>query len=90
AFSPGKHYAVPSLPNVTAVNSLGDFHIEADKLARYTDFVQSGGVHHWDENRLKNISEEPDKVRQIHTEMTEFVKVWLEGWRGGDVFPQQY
>jgi hypothetical protein len=33
AFPPGKHYAVPPLPNITAVNSLGGFHIEADRLA---------------------------------------------------------
>jgi hypothetical protein len=33
AFPPGKHYAVPPLPNVTAVNSLGGFHIAADRLA---------------------------------------------------------
>ncbi|KAF8269748.1 serine carboxypeptidase S28-domain-containing protein [Lactarius quietus] len=116
AFPPGKLYAVPPLPNVTAVNSLGDFHIEADRLAfidgevdpwrPYTPHstyggamkrddtllrpfkIIPGGVHHWDENGLKNISEEPEKIRQIHTEMIEFVKVWLEGWRGGEVFPQ--
>jgi hypothetical protein len=29
---PQKHCAVLALPNVTAVNSLGDFHIEADRL----------------------------------------------------------
>ncbi|KAN0131011.1 hypothetical protein V8E53_011144 [Lactarius tabidus] len=33
AFPPGKHYAVPSLPNITALNSPGSFHIEADRLA---------------------------------------------------------
>jgi hypothetical protein len=53
------------------------------------DFIQSDGVHHWDENGLKKTSEEPEKIRQIHAEMIEFVKVWLEGWRGGEVYPQQ-
>ncbi|KAJ7758085.1 serine carboxypeptidase S28-domain-containing protein [Mycena maculata] len=33
AFAPGKHFAVPSLPNVTVVNDLGDFDIAADRLA---------------------------------------------------------
>ncbi|KIM40869.1 hypothetical protein M413DRAFT_445651 [Hebeloma cylindrosporum] len=33
AFPPGKHFSVPSLPNITAVNVLGDFEIAADRLA---------------------------------------------------------
>ncbi|KAJ7741312.1 serine carboxypeptidase S28-domain-containing protein [Mycena metata] len=33
AFQPGKHFAVPQLPNVTVVNELGDFDIAADRLA---------------------------------------------------------
>jgi len=33
AFLPGKHFTVPSLPNVTAVNNLGDFSIARDRLA---------------------------------------------------------
>jgi hypothetical protein len=33
AFPPGKHFAVPTLPNVTVVNQLGDFDIAADRLA---------------------------------------------------------
>ncbi|KAJ7597348.1 peptidase S28 [Mycena floridula] len=33
AFLPGEHFTVPSLPNVTAVNVLGDFDIAADRLA---------------------------------------------------------
>ncbi|KAF9234953.1 peptidase S28 [Melanogaster broomeanus] len=33
AYPPGKFFAVPSMPNVTAVNSLGDFAIAADRLA---------------------------------------------------------
>ncbi|KAJ6584032.1 serine carboxypeptidase S28-domain-containing protein [Mycena vulgaris] len=33
AFPPGKHFTVPSLPNVTVVNVLGDFDIAADRLA---------------------------------------------------------
>ncbi|KAI0354883.1 peptidase S28 [Trametes cingulata] len=33
AYPPGKHFVVPPLPNVTAVNVLGDYDIEADRLA---------------------------------------------------------
>lgn len=33
AFPPGEHFAVPSLPNVTVVNVLGDFSIARDRLA---------------------------------------------------------
>ena len=49
-----------------------------------------GGVHHWDENGLKNTSAEPEEIRRIHAEMIVFVKVWLEEWKGGEVYPQQY
>ncbi|TEB20680.1 peptidase S28 [Coprinellus micaceus] len=33
AFPPGKYFKVPGLPNITAVNELGDFAIAADRLA---------------------------------------------------------
>ena len=33
AFPPGEHFKVPALPNITAVNALGDFEIAADRLA---------------------------------------------------------
>jgi hypothetical protein len=39
-----------------------------------------GGVHHWDENGLRDSEREPKEIRQIHNEMIEFVKAWLEGW----------
>ena len=52
--------------------------------------ILSGGVHHWDENGLENTSAEPDEIRRIHAEMIEFVKVWLEAWEGGEVYPQQH
>jgi len=41
-----------------------------------------GGVHHWDENGLRDGGREPDEIRDIHDEMIEFVKVWLKGWEG--------
>ncbi|KAH8977627.1 peptidase S28 [Lactarius akahatsu] len=110
AFPPGKHYVVPPLPDVSAVNSLGGFHIEADRLAfidgevdpwrPYTPHstyggaverddtplrpfkIIPGGVHHWDENGLKNSHEEPEEIRQVHAKTIEFVKVWLEQWKG--------
>jgi hypothetical protein len=42
----------------------------------------SGGVHHWDENGLRDSKCEPKEIRQIHEEMIEFVKAWLEDWKG--------
>jgi len=33
AFLPGNDFTVPALPNITAVNALGDFSIAADRLA---------------------------------------------------------
>lgn len=33
AYPPGKHFTVPAMPNITAVNALGDYDIEADRLA---------------------------------------------------------
>ncbi|KIK97898.1 hypothetical protein PAXRUDRAFT_824481 [Paxillus rubicundulus Ve08.2h10] len=33
AYPPGKYFTVPPMPNVTAVNALGDFAIAADRLA---------------------------------------------------------
>jgi hypothetical protein len=33
AYPAGKHFTVPPMPNVTAVNALGDFIIAADRLA---------------------------------------------------------
>ncbi|KAH9958388.1 peptidase S28 [Lactifluus volemus] len=108
AFPPGEYYKVPPLPNVTAVNVLGDYHIAADRLAfidgevdpwrPYTPHstyggaeeredtvvrpfkIIPGGVHHWDENGLRKGEKEPKKIRQIHSEMVEFVKAWLEDW----------
>jgi len=40
AFPPGEHYRVPLLPNVTAVNALGDCHTAADRLA----FIDGEGM----------------------------------------------
>jgi len=45
AFPPGKHFSVPSLPNITAVNVLGDFDIAADRLA-----IIDGEVDPWRPN----------------------------------------
>ncbi|KAG6853090.1 hypothetical protein C0991_006984 [Blastosporella zonata] len=33
AYPPGKYFSVPALPNITAVNALGDFDLAADRLA---------------------------------------------------------
>ncbi|KAJ7069481.1 serine carboxypeptidase S28-domain-containing protein [Mycena amicta] len=107
AFPAGKHFAVPSMPNVTVVNELGDFDIAADRLAiidgeidpwrpatPHSDYAFDrddtvlrpfklirGGVHHWDEWGLLDLSEEPYEVRKIHQEMIFFVKEWLKDWK---------
>ena len=38
------------------------------------------GVHHYDENGLKNRKDEPPHIQRIHREIVGFVKAWLEGW----------
>ena len=40
-----------------------------------------GAVHHWDENGLRDCELEPKEIRQIHSEIVEFVKTWLEDWK---------
>ncbi|KZT12085.1 peptidase S28 [Laetiporus sulphureus 93-53] len=106
AFAPGKHFIVPQMPNVTAVNILGDFYIAADRLAiidgevdpwrpdtPHSEYAPDrldtilrpfklipGGVHHYDEYGLRDISAEPPEIEQIHLEMIEFVKEWLKDW----------
>ncbi|KAF8586289.1 peptidase S28 [Ramaria rubella] len=106
AFPPGEHFIVPSWPNVTAVNALGDFDIAADRLAfvdgeidpwrpatPHSDYASPrndtilrpfklipGGVHHWDENGLRDSEQEPADIQKIHGEEVEFVKAWLKDW----------
>lgn len=104
AFPPGKYFTVPPLPNITAVNALGDFAIAADRLAFIDGDVDPwkpctphsvygenredtilrpfklipGGVHHYDENGLRNITDEPPEIQKIHYEMVNFVLEWLD------------
>ncbi|THH11148.1 hypothetical protein EW145_g846 [Phellinidium pouzarii] len=106
AFPPGEHFTVPHLPNVTVVNTLGDFAIAADRLAIIDGEVDPwrpatphsqyapdrldtisqpfklipNGVHHYDENGLLNINDEPFEILNIHKEMIAFVKEWLKDW----------
>jgi hypothetical protein len=47
-----------------------------------SEIYLSGGVHHWDENGLRDGKREPNEIRQIHDEMIEFVKAWLKDWEG--------
>ncbi|KZP11672.1 peptidase S28 [Athelia psychrophila] len=42
AFPPGKHFKIPTMPNITAVNALGGFEIAADRLA-----IIDGEVDSW-------------------------------------------
>ncbi|KAG6919235.1 hypothetical protein DXG01_008031 [Tephrocybe rancida] len=77
AYLPGKHFTVPALPNITAVNALGDFDLAADRLA----FIDGeGAVHHWDEYGLE-LQEEPPAIQKIHGEMIGFVTAWLEDFK---------
>ncbi|KAI0917296.1 hypothetical protein AcW2_007465 [Taiwanofungus camphoratus] len=43
-----------------------------------------GGVHHYDEFGLRNISDEPPEIEKIHLEMIEFVTEWLKDWKAGN------
>ncbi|KAI5119050.1 hypothetical protein M0805_005916 [Coniferiporia weirii] len=106
AFPPGEHFAIPTMPNVSAVNVLGDFSIAADRLAiidgevdpwrpatphseyaavRKDTILQPfklipDGVHHYDENGLENMNDEPFEILNIHKEIIGFVKEWLKDW----------
>ncbi|KAF4617719.1 hypothetical protein D9613_006175 [Agrocybe pediades] len=59
AFPPGDHFTVPSLPNVTAVNALGDFWIAADRLA-----IIDGEVDPWRPD-TPHSSDAPDREDTI-------------------------
>ncbi|KAF8236003.1 hypothetical protein L208DRAFT_1253713 [Tricholoma matsutake] len=102
AFPPRKYFAVPSLPNIMAINALGDFDLAADCLAfidgevdpwrpdtPHSDDVKDredtilrpfklipNAIHHWDENGLHNILNEPD-ICKIHGDTIHFVNEWL-------------
>ncbi|KAH7883989.1 peptidase S28 [Phlebopus sp. FC_14] len=104
AYPPGKYFTVPPMPNVTAVNALGDFAIAADRLAiidgsvdpwrpctPHSEYAEDredtilqpfklipGGVHHYDENGLHDLSAEPPEIQEIHFEIIDFVLKWLE------------
>jgi len=92
AFPP--KYSVPSLPNITAVDALGDFDIAADRSAIIDGEVDPwraqatlrpfkiipNGVHHHDELGVENLLDEPPKIRKIHAEMIAFVNSWLKDW----------
>ena len=44
-------------------------------------FVWEGGVHHYDEYGLRDLSAEPPEIEKIHLEMIAFVRAWLEEWK---------
>ncbi|KAF9449108.1 hypothetical protein P691DRAFT_813128 [Macrolepiota fuliginosa MF-IS2] len=107
AYLPGEFFQVPPLPNITAVNALGDFDIAADRLAIIDGQVDPwrpdtphsddarprpdttlrpfklipGAVHHWDENGLADLMDEPDEIKDIHADEVAFVEAWLEEWK---------
>ncbi|KAF8139830.1 serine carboxypeptidase S28-domain-containing protein [Boletus edulis] len=39
------------------------------------------GVHHYDEYGLRDINDEPPEIKQIHYEMIEFVREWLQDFK---------
>ncbi|KAI0087965.1 peptidase S28 [Irpex rosettiformis] len=43
--------------------------------------VIPGGVHHWDENGLRNSQDEPPEIQKIHAEIVGFVLEWLKDWK---------
>ena len=43
--------------------------------------VWEGGVHHYDEYGLRDLSAEPPEIEKIHLEMIAFVRAWLEEWK---------
>ncbi|EEB92453.1 hypothetical protein MPER_09034 [Moniliophthora perniciosa FA553] len=81
AYLPGEFFAVPALPNVTEVNVLGTYYAKdrPDTLLRPFKLIP-GAVHHWDENGLENLEDEPEEIRKIHEETIEFVMEWLKDW----------
>jgi len=38
-------------------------------------------VHHFDENGLKDPSEEPKRIRKVHQQEVEFVQSWVQEWK---------
>jgi hypothetical protein len=42
-------------------------------------------VHHWDENGLANILNEPPDIRKIHGDEIYFVTEWLKDWKATNV-----
>jgi hypothetical protein len=38
-------------------------------------------VHHFDENGLKDPSEEPKRIRKVHQQEVEFVQSWVREWK---------
>jgi hypothetical protein len=52
------------------------FFVYALSFYRYVD-----AVHHWDENGLHNLLNEPPHIRKVHGEMIQFVIEWLKDWK---------
>ena len=60
----------------------GTITISGSSCTAYTDvFPPADGVHHYDEYGLRNISDEPPEIRQVHEEMVGFVLEWLKDWK---------
>ncbi|KIP08945.1 hypothetical protein PHLGIDRAFT_29302 [Phlebiopsis gigantea 11061_1 CR5-6] len=51
----------------------------ADTILRPFKLIPDG-VHHFDENGLRNIEDEPAHIQKIHREIVEFVTEWLKDW----------
>jgi hypothetical protein len=52
-----------------------------ESSAQLTFLDASDAVHHWDEYGLRNASDEPTDILNIHEEMIGFVQEWLQDWK---------
>jgi hypothetical protein len=48
-----------------------------DTIGRPFKWIKTG-IHHYDENGLKDHTLEPGHIQRIHAQEVEFVKSWLE------------
>ena len=50
----------------------------------HPSYLIAGGGHHWDSTGIKNITAEPDYIREAHLWEIRLVKRWVEEWGGRD------
>jgi hypothetical protein len=88
--TPHSRYAQPRNDTISEPFKLipSELHIEKSILILLLDCfpmkltkVSLGGVHHHDQNGLRNPDREPLHIQAIHQEEVEFVKTWLKEWK---------